>query len=101
MVMRSVLAWILFAGQSLVPIEEQRPRPAPEEGYEMVVVMRYPLPNTGMYFIALPAYFIFLGGAAHLWTIKLEPIFGSLTKQAEDIMFGKESRQAPLPVRHD
>ena len=89
--MRSLLAWMLFAGKSLAPISEP--------GRE--TVMRYPLPGMAVFVIAIPVFWVSLGVCSHLWANNIEPYFGKFTKRAEDLMFGKESRPPPLPTRQD
>ena len=117
--MRTILSWLLFAGQRLSPMEEVVTypplKPSPDlEGEapilpalptlprtETVVVMRYPLPGPVVFVSVLPIFFLVLGVACHYWTAEIEPLFGAITKRAEDIMFGKETRPSPLPTRHD
>lgn len=92
--MRSLLSWLLFANQRLEEMEEH-------QGEETFVVMRYPLPPRSTFVVVLPIYFVILFYTAHVWTQKVEPHFGTITKRAEDLMFGKEQRTTPLPVRQD
>ena len=107
--MRSVLSWLLFAGQNLTPMETERrlppvPLPGHENamvGSEAVVIMRYPLPKPLVFVAVLPLFFVILGVVCHYWTNNVEPHFGTITKKAEDIMFGKETRPATLPIRQD
>lgn len=109
--MRSILSWLLFAGQNLTAMEAEKPRVQPpfpghendiaQAGTETVVIMRYPLPRPMVFVAVLPLFFVVLGLTCHFWTEKVEPHFGKLTKKAEDIMFGKETRPATLPVRQD
>ena len=110
--MRSLLSWLLFAGQKLSPMEEVVPLPRPLEplpGFEdediflteTVVVMRYPLPGPAVFVSVLPIFFVVLGVTIHYWTTVIEPYFGIITKKAEDIMLGREKRAPTLPIRHD
>lgn len=93
MIMRSVLSWVLFAGESLIPQENEVVRPDNGEK-EMVVTMRYPMPSFAMHVVAVAVFSVALALAAQFWTMKIEPQFGKMTKKAEDIMFGKEPVQS-------
>ena len=88
---RTVLAWLLMANQSLTQIRE-------DDGS---VNMRYPLPGVGTFLIAMPVFLVILFSCTHVWAIKLEPWFGVITKEAETLMCGKKERPLPLPVRAD
>ena len=107
--MRSILSWLLFAGQNLIPMEIDNPHPPePLPGYEnsflgseAIVVMRYPLPGPAVFVAVMPIFFAILGAKSHYWVNNIETFFGIISKRAEDIMFGKETRPATLPIRHD
>ena len=88
---RTVLAWLLLARQSLTQIKE-------DDGS---LHLRYPLPGLGTFLIALPVFLVILLSCTHVWAVKVEPWFGVITKEAETLMFGKKDRSLPLPVRHD
>ena len=92
--MRSVLSWLLFARQDLTEMEER-------VGDQTYIVMRYPLPSMATFIIVMPIFFVIVFSAAHIWTVKVEPHFGVITKRAEDLMFGKKERPTALPVRQD
>ena len=77
--MRSVLAWMLFQGQTLKNIEEP-------DG----VVLRYPLPGIPTFLVVMPIFMVILLGTAHLWAVKVEPWFGWITDKAQKTMFTKE-----------
>ncbi|MCJ1427097.1 hypothetical protein MMC29_005000 [Sticta canariensis] len=77
--MRSVLAWMLFHGQTLKNIEENN-----------VIVMRYPLPGIPTFIVAIPVFMAILFVATHFWAVKVEPWFGWMTDKAQKIMFTKE-----------
>jgi hypothetical protein len=64
--LRSFLNWILYA---FTPTLE-----------------RYPIPPGWKFVIALPIYFSLLIGLASLWTAKIEPRCGAITKWLEDTM---------------
>lgn len=72
-------------------------------GDETKLLMRYPIPGYTMFFITMPVFFVILFGLTHLWAQKVEPHFGTITKMAEDLMFGKKQQDRPtvLPVRQD
>ena len=91
--MRSILAWLLFAKQSLVEMEERN-------GAQTYVVMKYPLPSAATFWVVLPIFFLVLFPATHLWAIKVEPHFGAITMKVEEICYGKSDpgRTATLPV---
>jgi len=46
--------------------------------------------------MSLMLFLVVLGGIAHLWTLKAEPVFARLTKKAEDLMFANEDKTIPL-----
>ena len=92
--MRSLLSWLLFAREHLVEFEERN-------GDESRIIMKYPLPSYATFIVVMPVFFVILFTATHLWAAKVEPQFGLITKEAEDLMFGKQERPAPLPVRQD
>ena len=94
-IMRTVLAWALFARSELVEMQERN-------GEQTYILMKYPIPGYTMFFIALPIFFVILFTLTHIWTQKVEPYFGVITKMAEDLMFGKkQERPNVLPVRQD
>lgn len=85
---------MLFARQPMIEMQEMGASGS-------LVVMRYPLPGTGTFVVALPIFFVILFAAAHIWTQKMEPQFGLITKHAETIMFGKTEglSASALPTR--
>ena len=94
-IMRTILAWVLFARSELVEMQER-------SGEQTYILMRYPIPGYTMFFISLPVFFVILFTLTHIWTQKVEPYFGVVTKMAEDLMFGKkQERPNVLPVRQD
>ena len=94
--MRTILAWLLFARQHLVEMEERN-------GEETFVVKKYPLPGLPTFLVVMPIFFPILFFATHMWANKVEPHFGAITKTVEDICFGKRDAGKPLvlPTRHD
>lgn len=100
--MRSLLAWFTFAGQTPQPFEI----PTPEgESYS---VHRYPQPGSFRILLSIAVSMGCMLAAAHYWTKNVEPVFGHITKSAEDIMFGKgdggssgNSGRPMLPVKKD
>ena len=95
--MRSILAWLLFANQTLVEMEDHI-------GSEAQPVMRYPIPNKATFIVVMPVFFAVLLTAANFWAQKVEPHFGTMTKRAEEIMFGKKdvaARPTVLPERQE
>ena len=87
---RTVLAWLLFAKQSLTQLQE-----------DGMIYLRYPIPGYGTFLVAMPIFTVILFSSTHVWATKLEPQFGVITKKAEELMFGKKDRPLPLPVRQD
>lgn len=83
--LRSFLNWILYLFV------------APEwyEDIEDYVVIRtwarYPIPPAWKFVIALPIFFIVLLWLAQLWTAKIEPQCGRLTKWLEDTVCGSDA----------
>ena len=94
--MRSILAWLIFARQHLIEMEERN-------GAETYVVMKYPLPNFPTFLVVFPIFLPILFFSTHIWANKIEPHFGAITKVAEEICFGKRevSRSMILPTRQD
>lgn len=88
---RTVLAWLLTANQSLTQIRD-------DDG---LIYPRYPMPGVVTFLIVMPVWLVILFSCTHFWAVKLEPWFGIITKEAETIMFGKKDRTSPLPVRQD
>ena len=83
--MRSVFAWMMFAGKALAPFE------IPEGDDKKRTVMRYPLPGSmwTAFSVIVSMSFMLLG--AHLWASNVEPLLGTITKKAEDLMTGTGS----------
>lgn len=77
--MRSVLSWMLFQGQTLKNIQEND-----------IIVLRYPLPGIPTFLVVMPVFIAILLGATHLWAVKVEPWFGWITDKAQKTMFTKE-----------
>lgn len=84
--MRSVLAWMLFYGQTLKNIEENN-----------VIVLRYPLPGIPTFLVAMPVFMAILFVATHFWALKIEPWFGWVTDKAQKTMFTKEEWPNLMP----
>lgn len=94
--MRSLLAWVLYGGRATVETEEWND--SIQEHYK---VNRIPAPRPLVFLFVIPLWAIVVFSATHLWAVKVEPWFGVITKKCEDIMFGREERPVPLPVRID
>lgn len=88
--MRSILAWMLFYGQHLMIVEEDR-----------VAVLRYPLPGIPRFIIVMPIFLGIFFAATHFWAIKVEPWFAWMTEKAQKAMFTKEEWPNLSPVRKD
>lgn len=83
--LRSFLNWMLYLFVAPVWYEEK-------EGDKITRVWaRYHLPPAWKFVIALPIYFVVLLWLAQLWTAKLEPQCGRLTKWLEDTVCGSGS----------
>ena len=82
--MRSLFAWLMFAGQTLMPFEVQ-------EGNEKKSVMRYPLPGPWWTAASVVVSMSVMLVGAHFWAAKVEPWFGVITKKAEEVMTGRGS----------
>lgn len=85
--MRSLFAWLMFAG---VPPVEMR-QAGENGGGDGETVMRIPLPGIPRTVGSVLVFSMALLGAAHVWTGKVEPWFGRVTKMAEERMAGRES----------
>ena len=100
--MRSLLAWLVFAGQRLRPFEV----PGPEG--RTTTVQRYPQPGDLRILFSIAVSMGCMLVAAHWWAKKVEPVFGKITKAAEELMTSKGengSRGSPgrpvLPIRKE
>ena len=80
--MRSLLAWLTFAGQVPQPYDVQ----VGPDG-KVMSVQRYPQPRSlrivGSIVLSMGAMLV----AAHYWAKNVEPVFGQITKRAENLMF--------------
>ena len=90
MFMRSLLSWLLFSKSELQLLEEGN-----------IVYAWFPLPGILTFLFAMPVFLFILFTSAHIWTEKMEPVFGLITTRAEKLMFGKAERQPALPLRSD
>jgi peptidoglycan/LPS O-acetylase OafA/YrhL len=101
--MRSLLAWITFAGQEPQPFEVQN---GENQTYQ---IHRYPQPGSARIFVAIIISMGAMLFASHHWAKSVEPVFGKITKRAEEIMFsnggggsGEKSNTRPiLPTRKE
>ena len=100
--MRSLLAWFTFAGQTPAPFE------IPAGDGETTTIHRYPQPSNFRIMLSIAVSMGCMLVAAHYWAKNVEPVFGKITKKAEDIMFGKGDGTSPgnlgrpmLPVRKE
>ncbi|KAJ4290633.1 hypothetical protein N0V90_010851, partial [Kalmusia sp. IMI 367209] len=87
-VMRTVLAWFVFAGQPL----EEFPLDPPEEDHD--TVYRYAMPGTTRIAIGIILMALVTLYAGHLWANNFEPAFGKITAWAE----GKMKRPDDGPI---
>lgn len=90
MFMRSLLSWLLFSKSELRLLEEGN-----------IVYAWFPLPGILTFLFAMPVFLFVLFTSAHIWTEKMEPVFGLITTRAEKLVFGKAERQPALPLRSD
>ena len=97
--MRSLFAWIMFAGKSVTTIEETQADGTVAE-FE-----RIPLPGNARTAVAVMVSMSACLVASYWWTERVEPWFGWITKIAEDRMMGKGESNAelksPLPLRQN
>ena len=89
-IIRSLLSWLLFSGSEPVPVQDGQ-----------LTYLRYPIPGISTFVIAMPIFFLALFTASHVWTKKMEPLFGIMTHKVERLMFDKTERQPALPIRSD
>ena len=94
--MRSVFAWLMFAGREMQSFEVK-------DGEVVGQVWRYPLPGVVRTFASVVASMGLCLLAAHYWASRVEPCFGRITKAIEDEMFGRrgEAPKTVLPVRKE
>lgn len=92
--MRSVLAWMTFQGQTLEEFQEF-------EGQKSIITLRYPVPSTAMLLVVIPIFMAILLAASYCWVLKVEPWFGWFTDRAQKIMIADDERPPVLPIRRD
>ena len=109
MVLRTVFAWVLFAGVQKIEFQQQ----VSED--QVLKDWRYPLPGRFRKTLAVTVAFVVTFGVSQAWNAKVEPIFGRLTSKLEkmtkgqlfsgDLMdtLGQASgeKEMLLPVRQD
>ena len=100
--MRSVMAWIEFIGQPVQPFEVQG---GDGKTYQ---VNRYAQSGAFRTLVAIAICMSCTLVASHYWTKKVEPVFGKITKVAEDMMINKggegihlNGNRAMLPMRKE
>ena len=98
--MRTLLAWFVFAGQ------KKRPFEVPGHDGKSTTVQRYPQPGDLRIILAITASMGVMLFASHWWAKKVEPVFGRMTKAAEELMVSKgDGSRSPgrpvLPVRKE
>ncbi|KAI9737035.1 MAG: hypothetical protein M1834_000625 [Cirrosporium novae-zelandiae] len=93
---RSLLAWMTF-GVGAMNFHPQPPPPTPE-GEEPPPPQYIPMPPGWTLCVILPAFAIALLSLCHVWTMRIEPLFGKATKRFEDICYGKYDKQQQQPV---
>ena len=81
--MRSLLAWFTFAGQTPAPFE------IPAAEGETTTIYRYPQPGNFRILFSIAVSMGCMLAGSHYWAKNVEPVFGKITKKAEEIMFGK------------
>ena len=91
--MRSLMAWLVFAGQRLRPFEV----PGPEG--RTITIERYAQPSDARVFLSIAISMSCMLVAAHWWAKKMEPIFAKITKAAEDLMTAGGENGAGSPSR--
>lgn len=96
--MRTMLGWLTFTGQEPQAFE-----------VEGGTVHRYAQPSEFRIWIAIILSIGTMLLASHYWSDNIEPVFGTITKKAEEIMFDKgigdrataNGSRPVLPVRKD
>ena len=94
-IMRSLFAWMLFFNATPVDVEMRG-----DDDTEYLIT-RYPLPGHLHIGISVMIFAVVLLGASHVWTAKVEPWFGWMTKKAEDLMKTPSEARVVLPVRKE
>ncbi|KAK5507868.1 hypothetical protein LTR07_011092 [Exophiala xenobiotica] len=101
MLLRTVFAWVLHLGQPLAPFGHHG-----DDG-QQYWIERYPVPGFFQCALATLVLAACVGGASHLWNMKLEPLFAKMTAKLEGLVTGKysievKSTDTPiLPIRKD
>ena len=97
--LRSLLAWIMFAGKAVTTIEERQADGTVETS------QRIPLPGTARTAVAVVISMSACLVVSYWWTERVEPWFGWITKVAEERMMGKGEGggplKSPLPYREN
>jgi hypothetical protein len=83
--LRSFLNWMLYIFVAPEWYEDS------EGGVVVRTYGRYPIPPAWKFVIALPIFFFVLLWLAQLWTAKVEPQCGALTKWLEDTVCGNDA----------
>ena len=81
--MRSVFAWMMFAGVPAVEMQQTG-----DDG-KTSTVMRVPLPGLMRTAGSVVVFSVLLLGIAHFWAGRVEPWFGWITRKAEERMGGR------------
>jgi peptidoglycan/LPS O-acetylase OafA/YrhL len=87
-VMRTVLAWVVFAGQPLEAFPLERPTE------ERDTIYRFAQPGTARIATGIVLMAAVTLGASHLWANNFEPAFGKITAWAESKM--KSAGNGPI-----
>lgn len=96
--MRSLFAWIMFAGKDFVAVEERMADGTTSS------TERIPLPSPPRIVLAVIISMACCLAASYAWAQKVEPWFGRVTKAAEEVMMGKggpAAERGVLPVRKE
>ncbi|KAL1591930.1 hypothetical protein SLS60_011522 [Paraconiothyrium brasiliense] len=92
-VMRTVLAWVIFAGQPLDAFKLEKPTEE-DIANERDTIYRYAQPGTARIFVGIILFTAVTLGASHFWANNFEPVFGKITAWAEGKM--KRSTDGPM-----
>ena len=97
--MRSMLAWFTFAGQAPQPFNIAQP--VDDVEVEPIYIYRYPQPGSIRILFSIVVSMSAMLVASHYWAKNVEPVFGQITKRAEEMMFGKAEGGSARPIHKE
>lgn len=95
-VLRTVFAWIMFAGSELQEVQDMVDQGPYWPNEVWVTFQRYPLPGYFRCLVATLVLGVVTLGCSHLWNLKVEPVCAKITSMSEKLVRGQCSSQDVL-----